>query len=60
MKVLQDSIKRSSKIKGQTNTNTFKVSKLKKKNKRLNKIVSQFVAKLFKYRILFQDILTLL
>ena len=50
--------KENSKTVEQTNINTCRVSELKKQN--LNKIVSKFIAKLKKYRILFKEILTFL
>ena len=48
---------------GQMNINTGRVSELKKQNNqctRKSKIVSKFVTKLLKYRILIKDILTFL
>ena len=58
------SIKRSSETAGQTNINYCRVSELNKQN--INKymiskqILSKFVAKLLKYRIMFKDILPFL
>ena len=45
---------------GQTNINTCRVSEQNINVKCLNIIVSKFVAKLLKYRIMFKDILTFL
>ena len=52
-----DNIPESEALVGQTNINTCGVSELNKKNINQNKIVSKFVAKLLKYKIMFKEYL---